>query len=68
MTTFEELRIEAGLSVSELARLADVSRDTVTKADNGEAIRGNIAGKLCSVLSERLNRRITYRDAGITLL
>lgn len=68
MSTLEDLRIEAGLSISELARLAKVSRETVEKAENGEPIRGNVAGKICNAISEKLDRRITYRDADITIL
>lgn len=68
MSTLEDLRIEAGLSISELSRLAQVSRITIEKAEQGESIRGNLAGKICSILSERLNRRITYKDAGISIL
>jgi predicted transcriptional regulator len=64
----EDLRIEAGLSISELARLANVNRITVEKAERGDAVRGNIAGKICQVLSERLNRHITYKDAQISIL
>jgi predicted transcriptional regulator len=68
MTVLEELRIEAGLSVSELARLAGISPITLEKAEQGKAIRGNIAGKICRVLSEKLARYITYKEAQITLL
>lgn len=68
MTVLEDLRIEAGLSISELAKLAGVSRITIEKAEQGEPIRGNIAGKICNALSEQLGRRITYKDADISIL
>jgi len=68
MSVVGDLRIEAGLSVSELAREAGINRVTVEKAERGEAIRDNVAGKICRVLSEHLGRRITYRDAEINIL
>lgn len=64
----KDLRIEAGLSVSELARLAQTSRNTIDKAEREEPISDYIAGKICQVLSERLGRRITYQEAGISIL
>jgi len=68
MSVLEDLRIEAGLSLSELAREAGINRSTVEKAERGEAIRGNLAGKICRVFSERLRRHITYKAAQISLL
>lgn len=68
MSVLEDLRIEAGLSVSELAREAEINRVTVEKAERGEAIRGNVAGKICRVLGEHLGRKITYKDADINIL
>jgi predicted transcriptional regulator len=52
----------------ELAQLAGISRITIQKAEHGEAVRGNMAGKICRVLSEKLERRITYKEAQITIL
>jgi predicted transcriptional regulator len=68
MSTLEDLRIEAGLTMTQLAREAKISRVSLEKAEQGEPIRGDVAGKICSILSDRLNRRITYKDAGISIL
>jgi predicted transcriptional regulator len=68
MSVLEDLRIEAGLSMRELASLAKISRVSLEKAEQGEPIRGDVAGKICRVLSERLERRITYKEAQINLL
>jgi len=64
----EDLRIEAGLSVTELSILARVSRDVITRCEAGQAIRGNIAGKICQALSIKLNRHIDYRTAEIRIV
>lgn len=68
MSVLTDLRIEAGLSVNELSKRAGVARETIEKAEQGEPIRGNVAGKICRVLSDALGRRITYRDARINIL
>lgn len=68
MSVLEDLRIEAGLSVAQLASMAHVSRDTIEKAEQGRAIRGDVAGKICQALSEQIGRRITYKDAQIAIL
>ncbi len=68
MSVLEDLRIEAGLSVAQLASLAHVSRDTIEKAEQGRAIRGDVAGKICNTLGEKLGRRITYKEAQIAIL
>lgn len=68
MSTLEDLRIEAGLSVSELARQSGVSRFTIEKAEQDEPIRGNLAGKICQILSEHLRRKVSYKEANIRIL
>ena len=68
MTVLRDLRVEAGLSVTDLAREAKTSRNTIDKAEKGEPISGHIAGRICQVLSDKLGRHITYKDAQITIL
>lgn len=68
MTVLEDLRIEAGLSIAQLAKLARVARETIEKAERDEPIRGDVAGKICRALSQQLGRQITYKEAQITIL
>ncbi len=65
MSQLKNLRIEASLTVSEFARVAEVSRSSVEKAERDEPIRADVAGKICRALSDVLGRHITHQDAGI---
>lgn len=67
-TKLEELRIEAGMTVTDLAALAHVSRDVITRCENGVPIRGSTAGKICQVLSVKLGRNIDYHIAEIKIV
>ncbi len=61
MPTLKQLRLEARLSVNRLAKLADVDRQTIMRAEAGEHIRELTAYAIVDTLSKRLGRSITYQ-------
>jgi DNA-binding XRE family transcriptional regulator len=68
MSRVRELRIKAALNVSRLAQLADVSRPTIEKMENDEAVRPDLASAVCHVLSEKLGYEVTIESAQIKVL
>jgi len=62
MTTFQELRLQAKLSVNRLARLADVDYKTAQRADDGQPIQQLKAMALVEALSRELGRPIGLDD------
>lgn len=58
MSTVKELRLEAGLSIAALSRLANVDRKTVERAERGKSVQDVKAYAIVSALSERLGRKI----------
>ncbi len=62
MPTFQELRLQARLSVNRLARLADVDYKTAQRADEGLPIQHLKALALVEVLSRELKRSITLDE------
>lgn len=58
MTTIRDYRIELGWSASELARKAKINRETVARAEQGEAIRPVKAKAIATALSRGLRIRI----------
>ncbi len=58
MPTLKELRIEARLPVSRLARMAEIDKQTILRAEAGEHIRELTAYAILDVLSKRLGRKI----------
>ncbi len=62
MPTLTQLRLQARLSVSKLARLADVDRQTVERAENGTAIQDVKAYSIVSALSQQLGYAILLED------
>ena len=65
MNQFEEARINAGITVTELSRQADISRSTIEKMQKDKPVKAELAVRACRVLSQRLGREITYRDLNI---
>ena len=57
-----DLRIEAEISKSQLARDAHVSEQTITRLENGEVIRPYLAQRVVRVLSGYLGRPIALGD------
>ena len=53
MSRVRELRIKAALNVSRLAQLADVSRPTIEKMENDEAVRPVTLLRQCVMCFQR---------------
>ncbi len=62
MSTFQEIRLQARLSVNRLARLADVDYKTAQRADEGLPIQHLKALALVEALSRELGKPITLDD------
>jgi hypothetical protein len=62
MTTFKQYRENAGLSVSEIARLANVDYKTAKKADKNQMISRLKAIALVRVLNQYLNLDLSVDD------
>lgn len=56
MNRIKTLRLEARLSLNHLARLADLDRATVAKAERGGAISELTLHKMAGALSQKLDR------------
>lgn len=65
MTRFEELRTNAGLTITQLSIEAKVSRATIEKIEKGETIRAPLAARACTALSKHLGYQVTYQELGI---
>lgn len=68
MSRVREFRIKAALNISRLSQLSGVSRPTLEKMENDEAVRPDLASAVCHVLSEKLGYEITIEDAEIKVL
>jgi transcriptional regulator with XRE-family HTH domain len=62
MSTIKELRLEARLSIAALARLADVDRNTVERAEEGKPVQDAKAYAIVAALSGRLGRKIDFKQ------
>ena len=56
------LRLQAGLSQNKLARMADLDRTTLSKAESGGSVQIETISKIISALSDALGRRINAQD------
>jgi DNA-binding XRE family transcriptional regulator len=65
MIKFEELRTNAGLTITQLAKEADVSRATIEKIEKNETVRAALAARACNALSRHLGYQVTYLELGI---
>jgi DNA-binding XRE family transcriptional regulator len=65
MTKFEEARINAGITVTELSRQAEISRSTIDKMEKGLAVKPELAVRACKVLSRYLGYEVTYHSLEI---
>jgi DNA-binding XRE family transcriptional regulator len=68
MNRFEETRINAGITVTELSREANISRSTIDKMEKDEPVKAELAVRACKVLSQHLGREVTYQSLGIKTL
>jgi DNA-binding XRE family transcriptional regulator len=65
MTKFEQLRTNAGLTITQLSIEANVSRATIEKIEKGLPVRASLAARACNALSRHLESPVTYQDLGI---
>ena len=69
MATLKELRLEAQLSVNRLAQLANVDRQTIDRAESGNAVQDVKAYKIVQTLAQQLGRKIDLKDVeGLNIL
>ena len=55
----KQIRLEARLSQNRLARLADLDRGTVARAERGDDVSDLSIAKMAQALSVQLNREIS---------
>lgn len=65
MTKFEELRTNAGMTITQLSIEANVSRATIEKIEKDEPVRAPLAARACTALSNHLGYQVTYKELGI---
>ncbi len=65
---FKRLRINAGVTIVQLAEEADVSRGTIEKIEKGIPVRAVQAARACNALSRYLPQPITYESLGIKVI
>lgn len=65
MAKFEDLRVKAGLTITQLAKEADVSRAFIDKIEKSQAVRAPLAARVCKVLSHHLGYEVTIQDLDI---
>lgn len=69
MATLKQLRLQAHLSIAELARLANVDRKTVERAEEGTAVQDVKAYAIVEVLARQLGRALSLDDVeGLNIL
>jgi DNA-binding XRE family transcriptional regulator len=68
MNKFEEARINAGITVTELSRQANISRSTIDKMEKGEPVKAELAVRACRVLSQQLGYEVTYQSLEIPVI
>jgi transcriptional regulator with XRE-family HTH domain len=66
-TAVKQYRLDADLSLAELARRAGVDFQTVKRAETGQPIQEINANKIARALSQALNTTLTINDLGIRL-
>jgi hypothetical protein len=62
MTTLEDLRFEARLSISALSREAKVDMKTIRRALNGDTVQKLKAAAILDALSKQLDRPLKLED------
>ncbi len=68
MNKFEEARINAGITVTELSREAKISRSTIDKMEKDEPVKAELAVRACKVLSQRFDHEVTYQSLDIKVI
>ena len=62
MPTLKEYRVEANLSLSQLARRANIATATVSRAEDGLPVQELKAIAIARALSEVLGKKLTVHD------
>ncbi|HEU5376424.1 MAG TPA: helix-turn-helix domain-containing protein [Ktedonobacteraceae bacterium] len=65
MNRFEETRINAGITIAELARKAEISRSTIEKMEKDRPVKAELAVRACRILSQHLGHEVTYQSLEI---
>ena len=68
MNDFEQARINAGITVTELSREANISRSTIDKMEKDEPVKAELAVRACKILSQRLGHDVTYQSLDIKVI
>lgn len=69
MPTLKQMRLQSHLTISELARLANVDRKTVERAEGGQPVLDAKAYAIVEVLAKRLGREINFSEVeGLNIL
>jgi len=68
MTEFEQARIDAGLTIIQLATESKVSRSTIEKIERDEPVRAELASRACRVIAQYLGREVTYQNLKIKVI
>lgn len=68
MNRFEEARINAGITVTDLSREANISRSTIDKMEKDEPVKAELSVRACKVLSQHLGYEVTYQSLGIKVI
>ena len=68
MTQFEQARINAGLTVTQLSIESNVSRSTIEKIERDEPVRAELAARACRVITQHLGYEVTYQSLGVKTL
>jgi DNA-binding XRE family transcriptional regulator len=68
MNKFEESRINAGITVTDLSREANISRSTIDKMEKDEPVKAELAVRACRVLSQHLGYEVTYQSLGMRVI
>ena len=67
MASLKEYRLQARLSIAELARRAGVDQGTVKRAESGHPIQEVKAAAIAQAISQALNQQLSIQDLGIVL-
>jgi DNA-binding XRE family transcriptional regulator len=68
MNEFKRLRINAGITIVQLANEADVSRGTIEKIEKDQPVKAVLAARACNALNRYLANPVTYESLGIKVI
>ncbi len=68
MTEFERLRVNAGVTIVQLAKEADVSRGTIEKIEKDMPVKAVLAARICNALSRHLSKPVSYEELNIRVI